>query len=233
MPNRWARFTAHGRAVVVRRVVEQGETSPRPRPGRTSRSPPSGSGCAAGRVREKNQVYAILQCQLKRRPPMSDVFGIKGRVWLSDQCRLLPIDEQQAVNDDGPDASVRRSPAGAPWSGHPASIPRRGTQPRADARAGRLELFILWQQAEGGRVSEGRLCRMTWRPTTGSSHTNRRGADRDPSCTAWGADQRDQSVRWRGRRSDPAPVAAMDAKEVDPTLRQARVGQLPLLGYQA
>jgi transposase len=50
------------------------------------------------RVREKNQVHAVLQRQLKRRPPMTDVFGVKGRVWLSDQCRLLPVDEQQTVD---------------------------------------------------------------------------------------------------------------------------------------
>jgi transposase len=50
------------------------------------------------RVREKNQVHAVLQRQLKNRPPMTDVFGVKGRVWLGDQCRLLPIDEQQTVD---------------------------------------------------------------------------------------------------------------------------------------
>ena len=50
------------------------------------------------RVREKNQVHAVLQRQLKQRPPMTDVFGVKGRVWLADQCRLLPIDEQQTVD---------------------------------------------------------------------------------------------------------------------------------------
>jgi transposase len=50
------------------------------------------------RVREKNQVHAVLQRQLKRRPPMTDVFGVKGRIWLSDQCRLLPIDEQQTID---------------------------------------------------------------------------------------------------------------------------------------
>jgi transposase len=50
------------------------------------------------RVREKNQVHAVLQRQLKRRPPMTDVFGVKGRIWLSDQCRLLPIDERQTVD---------------------------------------------------------------------------------------------------------------------------------------
>ncbi len=50
------------------------------------------------KVREKNQVHAVLQRQLKQRPPMSDVFGVKGRIWLSDQRRLMPIDEQQTVD---------------------------------------------------------------------------------------------------------------------------------------
>ena len=50
------------------------------------------------RVREKNQVHAVLQRQLKSRPPMTDVFGVKGRVWLGDQCRLLPVDERQTVD---------------------------------------------------------------------------------------------------------------------------------------
>ena len=50
------------------------------------------------KVREKNQVHAVLQRQLKRRPPMSDVFGVKGRIWLSDQRRLMPLDEQHTVD---------------------------------------------------------------------------------------------------------------------------------------
>jgi transposase len=29
---------------------------------------------------------------------MTDVFGVKGRIWLSDQCRLLPIDERQTID---------------------------------------------------------------------------------------------------------------------------------------
>ena len=49
------------------------------------------------RTREKNQVHAVLQRQLKARPPMSDVFGVKGRLWLTDQCRLMPVDEQLTV----------------------------------------------------------------------------------------------------------------------------------------
>lgn len=49
------------------------------------------------RVREKNQIHAVLQRQLKARPPMTDVFGVKGRVWLEDQCRIMPTDEQLTV----------------------------------------------------------------------------------------------------------------------------------------
>lgn len=43
-------------------------------------------------VREKNQVHAVLQRQLKDRPPMTDLFGVKGRVWWprsARPCRLM------------------------------------------------------------------------------------------------------------------------------------------------
>ena len=49
-------------------------------------------------VREKNQVHAVLQRQLKDRPPMTDLFGVKGRVWLAAQCAALPADERQSVD---------------------------------------------------------------------------------------------------------------------------------------
>jgi len=49
-------------------------------------------------VREKNQVHAVLQRQLKDRPPMTDLFGVKGRVWLAAQCAALPVDERQSVD---------------------------------------------------------------------------------------------------------------------------------------
>lgn len=49
-------------------------------------------------VREKNQVHAVLQRQLKERPPMTDVFGVKGRMWLATQQEHLPVDEQQSVD---------------------------------------------------------------------------------------------------------------------------------------
>jgi transposase len=49
-------------------------------------------------VREKNQVHAVLQRQLKARPPMTDLFGVKGRVWLAAQCAHLPVDERQSVD---------------------------------------------------------------------------------------------------------------------------------------
>jgi transposase len=50
------------------------------------------------RVREKNQVHAALQRQLNGRPPMTDVFGVKGRVWLERQRESLPLDEQHTVD---------------------------------------------------------------------------------------------------------------------------------------
>ncbi|HET7855103.1 MAG TPA: IS110 family transposase [Gaiellaceae bacterium] len=47
------------------------------------------------RTREKNQVHAILIRNLKRRPPVTDLFGVKGRRWLADQA--LPADEREMV----------------------------------------------------------------------------------------------------------------------------------------
>lgn len=47
------------------------------------------------RTRLKNQVQAILHRNLVERCPFSDLFGVKGRCWLSDQC--LPTDESFAV----------------------------------------------------------------------------------------------------------------------------------------
>lgn len=48
------------------------------------------------RTREKNQVHAVLMRRLVGKPPMSDVFGVCGRSWLS---RLeLPADERLTVD---------------------------------------------------------------------------------------------------------------------------------------
>ena len=47
------------------------------------------------RTRLKNQVQAILHRNLIPRCPMTDLFGVKGRCWLSDQ--YLPPDEEVAV----------------------------------------------------------------------------------------------------------------------------------------
>jgi transposase len=48
------------------------------------------------RTRIKNQVQAILHRNLIPRCPAADLFGVKGRCWLSDQ--LLPADEELAVS---------------------------------------------------------------------------------------------------------------------------------------
>jgi transposase len=47
-------------------------------------------------TREKNQVHAVLQRNLKPRPPASDLFGAKGREWLASQ--ELPEHEREMVD---------------------------------------------------------------------------------------------------------------------------------------
>ena len=91
----------------------------------------------------KNEVSAVLQRNLKGRPPASDLFGRKGRTWLAAQ--QLPADERLTVDaalrgarlprrGAGGDRSPRggrgrRRRAGAP----PAHHPRRGRDHRRDA----------------------------------------------------------------------------------------------------
>jgi transposase len=36
------------------------------------------------RTRVKNEIHAVLQRRLQRRPPFSDLFGVKGRRWLAN-----------------------------------------------------------------------------------------------------------------------------------------------------
>jgi transposase len=47
------------------------------------------------RTRAKNQVHATLIRNLKARPPVSDLFGVRGRRWLAEQ--VLPADEQETI----------------------------------------------------------------------------------------------------------------------------------------
>jgi transposase len=48
------------------------------------------------RTRAKNEVHAVLMRTLKGRPPMSDLFGCGGRVWLTEL--ELPADERETVD---------------------------------------------------------------------------------------------------------------------------------------
>jgi transposase len=52
------------------------------------------------RTRSKNEVLAVLQRRLKGRPPCSDLFGVKGRQWLTGL--ELPVEERESV-----DAGIR------------------------------------------------------------------------------------------------------------------------------
>jgi transposase len=46
-------------------------------------------------IRAKNEIQAVLQRRLKRRPPVSDLFGVKGRRWLAGL--ELPLEESETV----------------------------------------------------------------------------------------------------------------------------------------
>jgi hypothetical protein len=48
------------------------------------------------RSRAKNEIHAVLMRCLKERPPASDLFGLKGRRWLSEQ--RLPVCERETVD---------------------------------------------------------------------------------------------------------------------------------------
>jgi len=50
------------------------------------------------RTRAKNQVHAVLGRNLLGRPPVSDLFGRKGRAWLTAQVSGLPLDERLSVD---------------------------------------------------------------------------------------------------------------------------------------
>jgi transposase len=53
------------------------------------------------RTRAKNEIHAVLMRCLKDRPPASDLFGVKGRAWLSEQ--QLALTERETV-----DSAVRQ-----------------------------------------------------------------------------------------------------------------------------
>ena len=47
------------------------------------------------RSRAKNEIHAVLMRRLKGKPPMSDLFGVKGREWLRGL--ELPVEEAEIV----------------------------------------------------------------------------------------------------------------------------------------
>jgi transposase len=48
------------------------------------------------RTRAKNQIHAVLMRRLLGRPPVSDLFGVKGRRWLAGLA--LPVEERESVD---------------------------------------------------------------------------------------------------------------------------------------
>jgi transposase len=66
------------------------------------------------RTRAKNEIHAVLMRRLKGKPPVSDLFGVKGRRWLREL--ELPVEEAETVESalrhveflDGEIAAVER-----------------------------------------------------------------------------------------------------------------------------
>jgi transposase len=48
------------------------------------------------RTRVKNEIHAVLMRQLIGRPPVSDLFGAKGRAWLAEL--ELPVEERETID---------------------------------------------------------------------------------------------------------------------------------------
>ncbi len=48
------------------------------------------------RTRAKNEIQAVLQRRLQERPPLADLFGVKGRQWLAGL--KLPVEERESVD---------------------------------------------------------------------------------------------------------------------------------------
>jgi transposase len=46
-------------------------------------------------TRSKNEIHAVLMRRLKGKPPVSDLFGVKGRLWLGEL--ELPVEEAETV----------------------------------------------------------------------------------------------------------------------------------------
>ena len=90
------------------------------------------------RTRAKNELHAALHRNLKGRPPVSDVFGVRGRQWL--EALELPADERETVAGclrqvDFLDREVSEVERGAGAIGtrirsDPAADQRPGREPR-------------------------------------------------------------------------------------------------------
>jgi Transposase len=179
------------------------------------------------RTRAKDSVHAALQRELKRRPPMSDLFGGEGRAWLGQLG--LPSRERRIVDsylsavdflsqrDRG--ARVGAHPAGARLRANQAAHDGARGQPRlgGDVRGGRWRYPPLRNAEEAGRLRRPRpkgapverADRPPWADLEaglrcGASRALRGGLDRGPHARPPCAPSTSACERRRGRRSPPS-----------------------------
>jgi transposase len=69
-------------------------------------------GLVKRRTQIKNEIAAVLQRNLKPRPPVTDLFGVGGREWLADQ--VLPVDERLTVDGCDTDERLATDPIARP-----------------------------------------------------------------------------------------------------------------------
>ena len=90
-------------------------------------------GLVQRRTQIKNETAAVLHRNLKRRPPASDPFGVKGRAWLAEQ--ELPSDERLTLDACRAPARLPRRRARAGRPNHRRARARGPRRPAADRRS--------------------------------------------------------------------------------------------------
>jgi transposase len=90
------------------------------------------------RSRSKNEIHAVLMRRLKGRPPVSDLFGVKGRRWLGEL--ELPVEEAETVQSALRHVESRRRDRRGRAADRPRGAALGGRTPVDDGARGQRDL---------------------------------------------------------------------------------------------
>ena len=129
------------------------------------------------RTRSKNEIHAVLMRRLAGRPPVSDVFGVRGRRWLAEL--ELPPDERETIVGwlrhidflDGEIGVLERAIAREALTS--AEVRRLMTVPGVSA---------IGNPHGNARAGRGHLRRRARRPVRGCAFSPKR---HQPGCHLW------------------------------------------------